>query len=229
MNASLSREREYELKPAARKKKVMVIGGGPSGMEAARVAARRGHQVRLYEQASKLGGLVPLAAMVKELDLDELLNLVAYFKTQMSKEGVEVLTGKTAGPAEIDEFKPDALVLAAGAVHDALKIPGIENKKVISGAQLHKQLKFYLRFLSPRTLERLTKIWMPVGKRVVIVGGNIQGCELCEFLIKRGRQVTIVEAGAALGEGVTREDQLRFSPGWRGGASPVIPGSSTKK
>jgi 2,4-dienoyl-CoA reductase (NADPH2) len=212
VNASLSREREYALKPAETKKKVMVVGGGPSGMEAARVAALRGHQVKLYEQAHKLGGLVPLAAMVKELDLDELLNLLKYFKLQLAKEGVEVVTGKAAGHAEIEAFKPDALVLAAGAVHDALNIPGIQSKKVIAGADLHKQLKFYLRFLSSRTLERLTKLWMPLGKRVVIVGGNIQGCELCEFLFKRGRQVTITESGPELGEGITKEDQFRFFP-----------------
>jgi 2,4-dienoyl-CoA reductase (NADPH2) len=212
VNASLSREREYALKPAATKKKVMVVGGGPSGMEAARVAALRGHEVKLYEQSHKLGGLVPLAAMVKELDLDELLHLVDYFKTQMAREGVELIMGKAAGPAEIEAFQPDALVLAAGAVHDKLDIPGIASKKVISGAALHKQLKFYLRFLGTRTLERLTKIWMPIGKRVVIVGGNIQGCELCEFLFKRGRQVTIVETGPELGEGITKEDQFRFFP-----------------
>jgi len=212
VNASLSREREYALKQAEKKKKVMVIGGGSSGMEAARVATQRGHQVRLYEQGHQLGGLVPLAAIVKELDLDALLELVRYFKIQLAKEGVEVVTGKKAGPAEISEFKPDALVLAAGAVHDAMNIPGIGSRKVIAGAQLHKQLMFYLRFLSPRTLERLTKLWMPVGKRVVIVGGNIQGCELCEFLYKRGRQVTITERGPELGEGITKEDQFRFFP-----------------
>jgi 2,4-dienoyl-CoA reductase (NADPH2) len=212
VNASLSREREYALKPAEKKKKVMVIGAGPSGMEAARVAALRGHQVRLYEQAHQLGGLVPLAAIVKELDLDALLDLVKYFKTQLGKEGIEVVTGKAAGPAEIGAFKPDALVLAAGAVHDHLDIPGIRSKKVIAGADLHRQLKFYLRFFSSRTMERLTKLWMPVGKKVVIVGGNIQGCELCEFLYKRGRRVTITESGPELGEGVTREDQFRFFP-----------------
>jgi 2,4-dienoyl-CoA reductase (NADPH2) len=212
VNASLSREREYALRPAEKGKKVMVIGGGPSGMEAARVAAQRGHKVRLYEQAHKLGGLVPLAAMVKELDLDALLDLVRYFKTQLAKEGVEVVTGKAAGPADIEAFQPDALVLAAGAVHDSLNIPGVGSKKVIAGAALHKQLKFYLRFFSSRTLERLTKLWMPLGRRVVIVGGNIQGCELCEFLVKRGREVTIVEAGPELGEGITKEDQFRFFP-----------------
>ncbi len=212
VNASLSREREYALKPADKKKKVMVVGAGPSGMEAARVAARRGHQVRLYEQGHRTGGLIPLAAMVKELDLDELLNLIGYFKTQLQKGGVEVVTGKTVGPAEIGTFKPDTLVLAAGAVHNKLDIPGIGSKKVIAGAQLHKQLKFYLRFFGPKMLERLTKIWMPVGKKVVIVGGNIQGCELSEFLFKRGRQVTIVESGPELGEGITKEDLFRFMP-----------------
>jgi 2,4-dienoyl-CoA reductase (NADPH2) len=212
VNASLSREREYALKPAETGKKVMVIGGGPSGMEAARVAALRGHQVRLYEQTQQLGGLVPLAAMVKELDLDALLDLVKYFKTQLRKEGVGVVTGKAAGPREIETFKPDALILAAGAVHDSLNVPGINSKKVIAGAALHKQLKFYLKFLNPKMIACLTKIWMPIGKKVIIVGGNIQGCELCEFLFKRGRRVTITESGPELGEGITKEDQFRFFP-----------------
>jgi len=212
VNASLGREREYTVKPAGKKKKIMVVGGGPSGMEAARVAAIRGHEVSLYEKTSRLGGLIPLAAMVKELELNELLNLVRYFKTQLNKEGVKVRMGKEVNAQTIDEFKPDALVLAAGAVHNTLNIPGSNRRNVVGSYQLHQQLKFYLKFLGPKALLWLTKIWMPIGKRVVIIGGAIQGCELAEFLIKRHREVTIVHDGKTLGEGIPVEDLMRFLP-----------------
>jgi 2,4-dienoyl-CoA reductase (NADPH2) len=87
-----------------------------------------------------------------------------------------------------------------------------DRRSVIGSSKLHQQLKFYLKIFGPKTLQKLTRVWMPIGKRVIIVGGAIQGCELAEFLIKRGRQVTITHTDDKLGEGIPVEDQLRFFP-----------------
>jgi 2,4-dienoyl-CoA reductase (NADPH2) len=212
VNASLGKEKEYAFKPAGKKKKVMVIGGGPSGLEAARVAAQRGHEVTLYEKTPRLGGLVPTAALVKGVETNDFLALVAYFKTQMTRENVTVNLGKEVGSGDIESIRPDVLVLAAGALPSYLDIPGSNRGNVVNSSQLHRQLRFFMRFFGIKTLQRLTKIWMPLGKRVVIAGGAIHGCETAEFLIKRGRQVTIVHTDNDLGAGIPVEDLMRFLP-----------------
>jgi 2,4-dienoyl-CoA reductase (NADPH2) len=202
VNAALCKEREFEIKPAEKKKKVMIVGGGPSGMEAARVAALRGHKVILCEKESKLGGSIPLAAVVKGFEREDLLSLVQYLKTQMTKLGVDVRLGKEVNKAVIEEIKPDVLIMATGGAHNVPELPGIKRSNVVSSKALHKQLKSYMKFFGPKTLHRLTKLWMPLGKNVVIMGGGLQGCQVGAFLVKRGRKVTIVETGETIGDGL---------------------------
>ena len=210
VNAAMGREYENKVTPTEKKKKVIVIGGGPAGLEAARVAALRGHEVTLFEKEHKLGGLIPLAALVNENELEALVGLVSYLSLQIAELGVTVRLGKEVTLSVIEGLKPDAVILAVGGKPGVVEIPGAHGPNVVSGATLHRMLKTYLRFLGPKAMERLTKFWMPIGKRVVVMGGAIQGCELAEFLVKRHRSVTIVEAGEALGEGMTVDNQRRL-------------------
>ncbi|NLE10703.1 MAG: FAD-dependent oxidoreductase [Actinobacteria bacterium] len=205
-NAALGKEREYEIKPAARKKKVMVVGGGPAALEAARVAALRGHTVSLYTAMSKLGGSTLVAAVVKGTDKEDLIGFARYYETQMKKLGVEVHRGTKVTPALVKAVGPDVLLVASGARHDIPEIPGIDSRKVMTSEKLHHQLKFFLRFAGPRFLRWGTKFALPLmlGKEVVVIGGRLHGCQTAEFLVKRGRKVTIVDScpPEQIGEGL---------------------------
>jgi len=199
VNAALGKEREYEIKAVKKKKRVMVVGGGPAGLEAARVAALRGHEVVLYERERSLGGATRLAGLVKGLEIEDLVGLIGYLKTQIGKLGVRVRLGKEVNLAVVEEIKPDVVILATGGIPADPEVAGINRGNVVSTPDIYRMVRTYLRFFGPRGLRWLTRFWMPVGKRVVIIGGGIQGCELAEFLVKRGRKVTIVEASDELG------------------------------
>lgn len=190
---------KYVITVAPKSKKVLIVGGGPAGMETARVAAKRGHEVILYEKEPKLGGLLPLAAMVKGLVFQDFVGLCRYLKTQVSISGVKVELGKEATPAVIEDIKPDVVVLSVGGVLTTPDVPGINNKNLISAATLHRKVKPFLRFFGPKLLRWLTKFWIPIGRRVIIMGGSIHGLETAEFMVKRGREVTIVEDSDELG------------------------------
>ncbi len=202
VNAAIGKEKEYEIKPAQKKKRVMVVGSGPAGMEMARVAALRKHEVILCEKEPRLGGSMPLAAMIKGFDREDTLGLVNYFKIQLAKLGVEVRLNQEVNRAVVEEVRPEVLVIAAGGTHNVLEIAGIDRHNVLTSRTLHRQLKNYLRFFSPRVLRWLSRFWLPLGKRVVIMGGNIQGCQTAEFLVRRGRKVTIVDTAPEIGYGL---------------------------
>jgi 2,4-dienoyl-CoA reductase (NADPH2) len=216
VNPTLGRELEpeYTLTPAKKKKKILVVGGGPAGMEAARVAAQRGHQVVLYEKASYLGGSVPMAAIVKELETRDLMIHIRYMETQLRKEGVAVHLGTEVDAEVVKREKPDAVIVATGAAYGNFNIPGGNSSKVIPTGKLHKRLKWLLSYFKPETLQKLTHYYLPMGKKVVVVGGTLHGCELTEFVTKRGRKATMVHNGPKkeLGQGMIVDDLENLWP-----------------
>ena len=232
-NASLGRELlpEYQNNPIKKKKKVLVVGGGPSGMEAARVAARRGHDVVLYEKGSFLGGLVPLAAIVKDLETEDLTLFIRYLETQLKKEGVKVHLKKEVTPEVIKKENPDALVVAAGAAHTTFDLPGSDSFKFVRTEMLHGMLKFFLRFFTSKQMQLLSKIFMPVRKTVVVMGGTLHGCELAEFLTKRRRKVVMVHDGPEeeLGDRMSIDDLANLWPWLKQNHVPVWAGVKYKE
>jgi len=191
---------KYTVDKAEKQKNVVIIGAGPAGMEAARVSALRGHNVTIYDKASKLGGLMHLASLIKGTELENLPDLIKYYKIQMERLGVRVVLGKEFTPALADRIKPDVIIVAAGGKLTVPDVDGIGNRNVVTTASLHKQVKPFLNMFGSELLGGLTRMYIPMGKRVIIIGAGLHGMEAAEFLIKRGRKVTLVDTSAKIGD-----------------------------
>ncbi|AOP42411.2 NAD(P)/FAD-dependent oxidoreductase [Edwardsiella piscicida] len=212
VNPSLGRERELAIQPAAQPKRVMIIGAGPAGMEAARVAALRGHRVTLYDRAPVLGGRIRLAAMIKGCDVENVLPLYDWLSTQLAKSTVTLRLDVEVTEALVRRERPDAIVIASSGEYPLPALPGIDLPHVLSIKRLAQRAALPLRLLGPRLLERLTRLYLPVGQRVVVLGGQIEGLQGAVFLRKRGRTVTVVESGAEVGSGIPERYLQRLLP-----------------
>jgi NADPH-dependent 2,4-dienoyl-CoA reductase/sulfur reductase-like enzyme len=172
VNPIVGKEREFQarLPRITKKKKVLVIGGGPGGMQAAIIAAQKGHKVTLWEKDNALGGQLILAAIPP--DKQDLGNLLTYLRVQIDKAGVKVALNKKATSAAVKKFAPDAVIVAVGSTPWAPPIPGIAGKNVVNCREVLSGEK-------------------KVGKKVVVIGAGPVGCETCYFLAEKGARVTL--------------------------------------
>lgn len=173
VNPQAARESTFGLTPALKKKDVLVVGGGVAGMEAARCAALRGHEVTLCEGSTRLGGnLIPAGAHEFKTELSE---LNAWYQGQLATLGVQVETGMALTARDIRDRRPDAVVLATGAAPTMPKVEGIDSPKVID------------------CVTALTGAELP-GRNILVVGGGLVGCETALGYAQAGKKVTILEA-----------------------------------
>ena len=163
---------ESEIPSRGEKKKVLVVGAGVAGLEFARVAKLRGHEVVVVEKTDKIGGLLWLAG-APEFKRNRIYRLIKWYETQIKKLGIEVKLNTEATPELIRALKPDIVVIATGSEPIIPPIPGVENAVLADDVLLGKT---------------------PVGEKVVIVGGGVVGCETALMLASKGKKVTVVEA-----------------------------------
>ena len=170
VNPACGRETIYGLSPAVRKKKVLVVGGGVAGMEAARVAATRGHDVILAEKSDRLGGnMIP--GSVPSFKRHH-RKLIKWYERQLELLDVDVRMETAVTKENVKEFAADEVVLATGS--KPIKLEGDEFKEVV-------------------VVEDVLMGRKPVGDKVVIIGGGLVGCETALWLAQQGKNVTVVE------------------------------------
>jgi 2,4-dienoyl-CoA reductase-like NADH-dependent reductase (Old Yellow Enzyme family)/thioredoxin reductase len=187
VNVALGKEDELGITPAKNRKKVAVIGGGPAGMEAARVCALSGHEVTLYEKRQLGGTLIEASAPEFKADLKRLLN---YFTTQIGKLNIQVIDQEaTADTIRKGGF--EAAIVATGGSPISLDVPGAD-RPVVSSA---------LDVLNGK---------VQVGQKVLVVGGGVVGTETGLFLAEQGKEVIFVEVLDEFMNGVGLLDQMVY-------------------
>ncbi|MCB1704031.1 MAG: FAD-dependent oxidoreductase [Halioglobus sp.] len=218
VNHNTGREHEADiLATTAVPKTILVIGGGPGGMESARLLAEKGHRVHLWEKEADLGGTARIAGLAYAPNE----KLVHYLAEAIRRLPVSIRLRTTANRENIAALQPDHVILATGALRVAPDIVGRAQRHVFDGDELRgilfgnnagamaklslpRRLVLlagrYSQLLRHIALMRvLSRLWMPVSKNVVIIGGGLVGLELAEYLVERKRTVTVLEPGPAFG------------------------------
>jgi len=193
VNPEVGRELTWSVAPAARPRRVMVVGSGPAGLEAARIARLRGHDVSIWERDTSLGGKLEVAGLAPSKR--EVLRFKAFQAARLAALGVDIHTASPVSAATIRSERPDVVVIATGADPLLPPIPGIDGP-IVHDAQA------------------ILRGEIPVGPgtRVVVVGGSATGCETAELARAQGAEVAIVEMRGSIGRGIeaiTRRQLVR--------------------
>lgn len=206
-----------------------VVGGGPGGMEAACRLAEAGNRVTLLEKGRRLGGTLRFASLAYPANE----RLLDWLIARTHSAGVELRLGVEATPELLRSLGVDAVIVATGARRDMPELPGSGLPHVLSGDDMRalvlgedsKELKrktgLFTR-MATRVgaatgmtanidfLRGATKVWMPLGRNVVVIGGELVGLELAEFLHERGRNVTVIEHAPRMGKGLLLVRRMRL-------------------
>jgi 2,4-dienoyl-CoA reductase-like NADH-dependent reductase (Old Yellow Enzyme family)/thioredoxin reductase len=190
VNPYIGKEWELERRAKPRSKKVLVMGGGPAGLSAAAAAGELGHKVWLWEKEPVLGGRYRFASMAPKKEY--MRKFLDYLIKRARKYANNIQCSKEATEEAIKEFAPEVVILANGAKDEFLQIPGMGNNHLME-----------IRDAFNNTGE--------LGKHVAIVGGGPEGCELADYLLTNGKQVTIIEMRRMLGMGLVSHPRYHIS------------------
>ncbi|MGB1139574.1 MAG: FAD-dependent oxidoreductase [Halioglobus sp.] len=229
VNPETARERDRTLLATDARKHVAVIGGGPGGMEAARRLSLRGHRVTLLEASGRLGGTLQFASIPYEPNQ----RLLQWLRDQVNASPVNVQLNTPATEAYLQQLGVDEVVVAVGAKREMPDLPGGDRDFVFSGDEMRSlmagdmggDLKRKVDPLSralvasaaktgltalPGLVRTASHAWLPLGKNITIIGGELVGLELAEFLAERGRRVTVLEETNHPGKGLFLVRRMRL-------------------
>ncbi len=225
VNPRLGPELDSTIEPALKPKKVMVIGGGPAGLSAGLTAAKRGHNVTLYERGPRLGGCLLMSAVFDPM----YERLTEYYKTQINKTpNIKVSLNTTVDSKLVRTEKPDAVIVAVGGIPIDLNVPGINRDNVMRSHDFLELLNghppkkpglinkvmftagaiFMRYFYSAKLLKKMMALKWPFGNRVAIIGGGLPGCDLAVELGKHNRKLAIFEESRRVGYDVGASDRF---------------------
>jgi 2,4-dienoyl-CoA reductase-like NADH-dependent reductase (Old Yellow Enzyme family)/thioredoxin reductase len=172
-NPLTGRESEVEITQASNPRRVLVVGGGPGGLEAARVAAERGHHVTLYERENQLGGQLHLASLPPHKE--GFADVVRHMELMARRAGADIRAATYVTPELVNSMKPDAVVLATGGIPLLVDFPGLDRAAWT---------------LSTDVLDGSVKVG---SESALVIGGGLVGLETADFLASQGKRITLVE------------------------------------